>query len=51
MKQPRLLQRDHKMNDEGGNGWVGILIFVLIFGVGNVILYITTGIVIIPIRR
>lgn len=35
-------------DDGGGMGW---LIFILIFGVGNVILYYTTGIVIIPIRR
>jgi hypothetical protein len=34
---------------EGGLG--GILIFILIFGVGNAILYYFTGIVIIPIRR
>lgn len=38
-------------DDEGGNGWIGILIFILIFGVGNAILYATTGILIIPIRR
>ncbi len=35
-------------NDSGIGGWV---IFILIFGVGNVILYYTTGIVLIPIRR
>lgn len=34
--------------DEGGLGW---LWFLLIFGVGNFILYQTTGILIIPIRR
>lgn len=36
-------------DDEGGIG--GWLIFLLIFGVGNAILYFTTGIVLIPIRR
>jgi len=36
-------------DDEGSaKGWI---IFILIFGVGNVILYYTTGIVLIPIRR
>lgn len=34
--------------EKGGLGW---LWFILIFGVGNVILYSTTGIVIIPIRK
>jgi hypothetical protein len=28
----------------------GILVFLLIFGLGNVILYYTTGIVLIPIK-
>lgn len=37
------------MDDEGGFG--GIVIFILIFVVGNAILYATTGILIIPIRR
>lgn len=36
--------------DEGGGGF-GWLIFILIFGVGNVILYMTTGIFLIPIPR
>jgi hypothetical protein len=36
---------------EGHNPIVGWIIFILIFGVGNLILYATTGIVIIPIRR
>jgi hypothetical protein len=36
-------------NGEGGFG--GILMFILIFGVGNAILYYFTGILIIPIRR
>lgn len=36
-------------DDEGGMG--GIIIFILIFGVGNLILYYTTGIILIPIRR
>ena len=35
----------------GGNAALGWLIFILIFGVGNVILYMTTGIFIIPIPR
>jgi hypothetical protein len=36
-------------DDEGGiMGW---LIFIGIFGVGNLILYATTGIVFIPIPR
>lgn len=38
------------MDDEGG-GIMGWVIFILIFGVGNLILYYTTGIVLIPIRR
>lgn len=38
-------------DDEEGGGIKGIVIFVLIFGVGNYILYATTGIFIIPIRR
>jgi hypothetical protein len=41
------------MGDDGeeGSGVMGWVIFILIFGVGNFILYQTTGIVIIPIRR
>ena len=40
------------MSDEdGGSGLGGWVIFILIFGVGNFILYQTTGIVLIPIRR
>ena len=39
------------MSGDGGKGWIGILIFILIFSVGNFILYTTTGIVLIPIRR
>jgi hypothetical protein len=38
-------------DDEGGSGLMGWVIFLLIFGVGNFILYKTTGIVLIPIRR
>lgn len=38
-------------DDEEGGGIGGLVIFVLIFGVGNFILYQTTGILIIPIRR
>lgn len=37
--------------DEEGSGIMGWVIFILIFGVGNLILYYTTGIVLIPIRR
>lgn len=41
------------MGDEegGGGGMGGWIIFILIFGVGNLILYKTTGIFIIPIPR
>lgn len=38
-------------DDEEGGGIGGLVIFVLIFGVGNFILYQTTGIFLIPIRR
>ena len=39
------------MSDDGdGSGLKGILIFILIFGVGNVILYLTTGFVLIPFK-
>jgi hypothetical protein len=38
------------MSDDEGGGIGGILIFILIFGVGNAILYFTTGIVLIPRR-
>jgi hypothetical protein len=43
-------QADAGSSGEGGSlmGWV---VFILIFGVGNLILYSTTGIVIIPIPR
>src|SRR5262245_24355019 len=40
-----------RMSDDGdGSGWKGLLIFILIFGLGNVILYLTTGFLIIPIK-
>jgi hypothetical protein len=39
------------MSDDEGSGVMGWVIFILIFGVGNAILYATTGIFIIPIRR
>jgi hypothetical protein len=41
------------MSDEegGGSGIWGWVIFILIFGVGNLILYSTTGIFLIPIPR
>lgn len=38
-------------DDDEGSGLMGWVIFILIFGVGNVILYSTTGIILIPIRR
>ena len=38
-------------DDEGGGGGYGWLIFILIFGVGNYILYATTGIFLIPLPR
>jgi hypothetical protein len=37
-------------DDDEGSGFMGILIFILIFGVGNVILYLTTGFVFIPLK-
>ncbi len=38
------------MSDEG-NGLIGWVIFIAIFGVGNLILYWTTGIFLIPFPR
>lgn len=39
-------------DDGGGDGKIpGWIWFVLIFGVGNIILYSTTGILLIPIPR
>ncbi len=42
------------MSDEesggGGGGLGGIIVFILIFGVGNAILYATTGFFIIPMK-
>jgi hypothetical protein len=38
-------------DNEGGSGLMGWVIFILIFGVGNFILYKTTGILLIPIPR
>ena len=38
-------------DDDGGSGIAGWVIFILIFGVGNLILYLTTGIFLIPIPR
>ena len=37
--------------ESNSKGIIGCVIFVLIFGVGNLILYLTTGIFIIPIPR
>jgi hypothetical protein len=39
------------VSDDEGNPLVGWLIFILIFGVGNMILYATTGAFIIPLPR
>jgi hypothetical protein len=39
------------MGDDDGNGLTGWIIFILIFGVGNLILYSTTGAFIIPLPR
>ena len=40
------------MSDDGeGGGAKSVIIFLLIFGVGNYILWQTTGILIIPIRK
>lgn len=38
-------------NNEEKSGLGGIIIFILIFGVGNLILYSTTGMYLIPIPR
>lgn len=38
-------------DDDEGNPLIGWLIFILIFGVGNLILYTTTGIFFIPLPR
>jgi hypothetical protein len=38
-------------DEEGGNKLMGWVIFILIFVVGNIILYNTTGWVIIPFGR
>jgi hypothetical protein len=35
-------------DNEGGSGVIGILIFILVFGLINLILYLTTGWVLIP---
>jgi hypothetical protein len=37
--------------NQQGSGIAGWVIFILIFGVGNLILYSTTGIFFIPIPR
>ncbi len=37
-------------DDSDGSGLKGILIFIAIFGVGNAILYFTTGIFFIPLK-
>ena len=39
------------MDDDEGGGCGGWVIFILIFGVGNLILYSTTGAFLIPIPR
>jgi hypothetical protein len=38
-------------DSDGRNTVIGWIIFILIFGVGNLILYRTTGIFFIPIPR
>lgn len=38
-------------DEKEGSGLMGWVIFILIFGLGNLILYLTTGIFIIPIPR
>lgn len=38
-------------DDDDDSGWGGIVWFILIFVVGNAILYFTTGWYIIPIPR
>lgn len=45
-----LLERN-TMSDEESNGLMGWVIFILIFGVGNAILYYFTGVFFIPIPR
>lgn len=37
-------------DDERSSGLVGFLGFILVFGVINVILYLTTGFVLIPLK-
>ncbi len=37
-------------DDDEGSGIWGILIFIAIFGVGNLILYLTTGVFLIPLK-
>lgn len=38
-------------NDDGNDNFVRWIIFILIYGVGNLILYKTTGMLLIPIPR
>jgi hypothetical protein len=47
---PEAVMADDSDDGEGG-GWGGILVFIGIFVVGNIILYLTTGWVIIPIKK
>jgi hypothetical protein len=42
---------ENEPEKEAGSGIAGWIIFILIFGVGNLILYNTTGWLIIPIPR
>ena len=37
-------------DDEKGSGIAGVLGFILVFGVINVILYLTTGFILIPLK-
>lgn len=45
------LKENFMSDDDDDNPILGWIIFILIFGVGNLILYATTGIFFIPIPR
>jgi hypothetical protein len=51
MVQGSVRKEDDVADDGGNNSVVGWVVFILIFGVGNYILYQTTGWLIIPIPR
>lgn len=46
-----MLKAQHEQQNSGQSQMMGWVIFILIFGVGNLILYATTGIFLIPIPR